>query len=56
MAYQVDDMIATINFFGDGLAFSNLWRVFLPPIGGVNSTDLNILCKVASIPATNTNN
>ena len=49
MAYQVDDMIATIKA-GDGLAFANLWRVFLPPIGGVNSTDLNILCKVASIP------
>ena len=49
MGYRVDDMIATIKA-GDGLAFANLWRVFLPPIGGVNSTDLNILCKVASIP------
>ena len=45
MAYQVDDMIATIKA-GDGLAFSNLWRVFLPPIGGVNSTDLNTYVKL----------
>ena len=36
MAYKIDDMLATVKA-GDGLAFANLWRVFLPPIGGVNS-------------------
>ena len=40
MAYKIDDMLATVKA-GDGLAFANLWRVFLPPIGGVNSEDLN---------------
>ena len=49
MAYKIDDMLATVKA-GDGLAFANLWRVFLPPIGGVNSTDLNTLCKVAVMP------
>ena len=49
MGYKVDDMLATVKA-GDGLAFANLWRVFLPPIGGVNSTDLNTLCKVAVMP------
>ena len=37
MAYKIDDMLATEITSGDGLAFANLWRVFLPPIGGVNS-------------------
>ena len=40
MAYKVDDMLATVKA-GDGLAFANLWRVFLPPIGGVSSDELN---------------
>ena len=49
MAYKVDDMLATIKG-GNGLAFANLWRVFLPPIGGVSSDELNTLCKVAVMP------
>tara|TARA_A100001234_G_scaffold217349_1_gene224612 strand:+ start:1543 stop:2337 length:795 start_codon:yes stop_codon:yes gene_type:complete len=49
MPYKVDDLLATVKA-GDGLAHANLWRVFLPPIGGVNSQDLNTLCKVATMP------
>ena len=31
---------------GGGLAMANLYRVFLPPIIGVRTEDMDILCKV----------
>lgn len=35
---------------GGGLAMANLYRVFLPPITGVRTQDMDILCKAAQIP------
>ena len=35
---------------GGGLAMANLYRVFLPPIIGVRTQDMDILCKAAQIP------
>ena len=34
---------------GGGLAMGNLYRVFLPPIIGVRTEDMDILCKAAQI-------
>ena len=35
---------------GQGLAMANLFRVFLPPIIGIQTQDMDILCKSTQIP------
>lgn len=49
MAYSINDFKSVIVRKG-GLARPNLFRVTLPPISGVTSRELTVLCKNAQLP------
>ena len=52
---MIDTFKSRVNE-GGGLAMGNLYRVFLPPVIGVQTQDMDILCKSTQIPKTTTIN
>ena len=46
---MIDTFKSRVNE-GGGLAMANLYRVFLPPVIGVQTQDMDILCKSTQIP------
>lgn len=49
MSYRIEDLSSVVSAKG-GFARSNLFRVQLPPIVGVNTRQLNLLCKSVELP------
>lgn len=46
---NIDDFKSLASSSG-GFALPNLYRVTLPPLAGVSSSDLNLICKAAALP------
>lgn len=49
MTYSIDELKSLVAT-GRGIAKPNLFRVFLPSIAGPTATELNLLCRTASLP------
>lgn len=48
MTFRIDDFKAQVGASG-GFAMGNMFKVFLPPLTG-DATEMNLLCKAASLP------
>ena len=44
----IDDFKSQVGR-GGGMAMGNLYKIFLPPIGG-DAREMNLLCKATSLP------
>ena len=49
MSNSIDDLKGAVGG-GSGFALPNLFRVILPPIAGIDSRDLDVLCKSVVLP------